>query len=77
MLLRLSGKRAAKRLRQEVQAHIDEYYKLDYEDIVGGMPTRFKYKEVRTSIHRYIRVGKGHVLFIWDLCFALVVVCPW
>jgi len=26
--------------------YLDEYYKLDFEDVVGGMGTRFKYKEV-------------------------------
>jgi hypothetical protein len=40
------GKRAAKRMRKEVEQHIEEYYKLDYEDLVGGQPCRFRYKSV-------------------------------
>ena len=30
----------------EMKRHLEEFYPLDYEDIVGGIPTRFKYREV-------------------------------
>eukprot|EP00798_Chlamydomonas_sp_ICE-L_P001660 gene1660-33055_t len=30
----------------ELQKLLDEYYKLDYEDTVGGLRTRFRYKQV-------------------------------
>ncbi len=32
--------------KDDVKKLLDEYYKLDYEDYVGGVPTRFKYKQV-------------------------------
>lgn len=32
--------------RAEVQKLLEEYYALDYEDTVGGLRTRFRYKEV-------------------------------
>ncbi len=35
------------RQRAELQRLLEDYYKLDYEDDVAGIKTRFRYKEVR------------------------------
>ena len=34
---------AAARARSEVQRLLEEYYRLNYEDVVGGIPTRFRW----------------------------------
>lgn len=33
-----------------IQKYLEDYYSLDYEDIVGGIPTRFKYEPLLRTL---------------------------
>jgi protein KRI1 len=37
--------------RSDIKRLLEEYHKLDYEDHVGGIPTRFRYKEVQPETY--------------------------
>lgn len=45
------SKKAMKKWRQALQKKMDEYLKLDAEDFVAGMPTRFRYKPVPPNLY--------------------------
>ena len=37
--------------KEDVKKLLDDYFKLDYEDYVGGIPTRFRYKQVEPETY--------------------------
>lgn len=67
------------------EKYLDEYYKLDYEDMIGDMPCRFKYRQVKSNDFglstdgMYNTTNKWHILKyknfyeIYDLKYFILI----
>lgn len=56
--------------KAELTRLMDEYQKLDAEDYVGGMPTRFRYQQVRFSFG--MRSHNNRMDFKGQACLSVV-----
>ncbi|KAG0151841.1 hypothetical protein CROQUDRAFT_667555 [Cronartium quercuum f. sp. fusiforme G11] len=61
-LIDLEGLSPEERKRQLMEA-LDEYHKLDYEDVIGDLPTRFKYTKVEPDP---LRMTPAEILMATD-----------